>query len=250
MKCPTCGHIFHETLTPQGPGGCAPWRDMLAWSDSLGNSEPVYAFELSRQHEMYRYTHPERGYEQVAMLQWGYNNETENHGEDPFFYVCCFDLDENEQIEFATDVEMVGAVWLMLRTFPSGEITPESHPHGNGGLSFHDLVDSDEKYWSWEDVDRMCRRYLPRFTKYVEQVARNHSDEYPALRVVMDEIEKPEVPTPTGINYIVHEIIEDDEVDEWTDEEYAEIVDRDLLEVVYAMCEYVLEHKMEVQATA
>lgn len=223
----------------RGPEVIPQAKALLAWSDQMGNSQPAWQFEeCARIHPLFWYRDEDYENEQVAYLQWGYNYEAVHLGEPNFFYATCFDLDDGHQYECVTDLEIVGAVYLLMRF-------PERPPAVGGANGLWGPDEGTVTRRLWENQLDMCCRFVPRFARYVEQVARNHDETYPALQVVMDEIEKPEVPTPMGYNYIAYEILEGTE-EEWTGEEQDLIGTHNLLWVVHAMCEFMLDHKLEV----
>lgn len=213
----------------RGPEVIPEAKALLAWSDQMGNSQPAWQFEeCARIHPLFWYRDEDYPNEQVSYLQWGYNNETEMLGEPPFFYATCFDLMDGDQYECATDVEIVGAVYLLMRfpeRCPDG-VAPEDWGRGS------DVMDE-----MWYKHLRSVGKFLPRLARYVEVVIGNHSEEYPALRIVMDEIDK-----GNGL-----EILDEaDHSGEWFDEADAELSLGHLADAIYEMCGFVLYHKWEV----
>lgn len=216
----------------RGPEVIPEAKALLAWSDEMGNSDKAWQFEeCARIHPLVSYRNEDYPSDQVSYLQWGYNNETEMLGEDPFFYATCFDLACGQQYECATDLELVGAVYLLMRF-------PEWSPNGGVGTPW------GEDEWSaleemWEAHLYSVGKFAPLLARYVEVVIGNHSDDYPALRIVMDETDRADGKKGNWLEIL-------DEVDglSWDD------VDPDgtlplvcLADAIHEMCYFALFHK-------
>lgn len=219
-------------------------KALLAWSDEMGNSEPAWQFEeCARIHPLFWYRDEDYPTEQVAYLQWGYNNETEMLGEPPFFYATCFDVGDGKQFECATDLEIVGAVSLLMK-FPEqrpDHVAPEDWGYG-----------SDVMEEMWDTHLHTVGKVAPLLARYVEQVIANHSEEYPALRIVIGEIDSEfakwrESKTGNWLDIV-------DEVDglDWDlfvgeeqPDERRFLTLRHVASAIMSMCEFVLDHKWE-----
>ena len=218
----------------RGPEVIPEAKALLAWSDQMGNSQPAWQFEeCARIHPLFWYRDEDYPNEQVSYLQWGYNNETEIHGEDPFFYATCFDLDNGDQYECATDLEIVGVVYLMMR-FP--EQRPDHVAPEDWGYR------SDVMEEMWDNHLRSVGRFAPLLARYVEVVIGNHSDDYPALRIVMDETDRADGKEGNWL-----EILDEVEGLSWDDvDDDSTLTLVHLADAIHEMCHFVLEHKQVV----
>ncbi len=225
--CDTCRCDESPTwYVRRTPDATPDAKALLAWSDQMGNSQPAWHFEdRARIHPLFWYRDEDYPNEQVSYLQWGLYDEVE--GDPPLFYATCFDLGD-DQYECATDLEIVGAVYLLMR-FP--ERCPE-------GVAPEDWGRGSDVMWEmWETHLESVGKFLPRLARYVEVVIGNHSEEYPALRIVMDEIDKG--------NWL--EILDEaDHSAEWFDEADSELSLGHLAHAIYEMCGFVLYHKWGV----
>ena len=218
----------------RGPEVIPEAKALLAWSDQMGNSQPAWQFEeCARIHPLFWYRDEDYENEQVAYLQWGYNYEAVHLGEPNFFDATCFDLDDGHQYECATDLEIVGAVYLLMR-FPEqrpDHVAPEDWGYGS------EVVEE-----MWDNHLRSVGGFAPLLARYVEVVIGNHSDDYPALRIVMDETDRADGKEGNWL-----EILDEVEGLSWDDVDDDSILTLvDLADAIHEMCYFVLEHKQVV----
>ena len=218
----------------RGPEVIPEAKALLAWSDQMGNSQPAWQFEeCARIHPLFWYRDEDYENEQVAYLQWGYNYEAVHLGEPNFFYATCFDLDDGHQYECATDLEIVGAVYLLMR-FPEqrpDHVAPEDWGYGS------EVVEE-----IWDNHLRSVGRFAPLLARYVEVVIGNHSDDYPALRIVMDETDRADGKEGNWL-----EILDEVEGLSWDDvDDDSTLTLVHLADAIHEMCHFVLEHKKGV----
>lgn len=182
FHCETCRcHELGKWPVRRDPDVIPEAKALLEWSDNMGNSEKAWQFEeCARIHPLFWYRDEDYPNEQVAYLQWGYNYEAEHLGDPNFFYATSFDVCDGKQYECATDLEIVGAVYLLMR-FPEqrpDHVAPEDWGYG-----------SDVMEELWDTHLHTVGKVAPLLARYIEQVIANHSEEYPALKIVQDEIE-------------------------------------------------------------
>jgi hypothetical protein len=200
----------------------------------MGNSQPAWQFEeCARIHPLFWYRDEDYENEQVSYLQWGYNYEAQHLGEPNFFYATCFDVANGDQYECATDVEIVGAVYLLMR-FPEqrpDHVAPEDWGYGS------EVVEE-----IWDNHLRSVGRFAPLLARYVEVVIGNHSDDYPALRIVMDETDRADGKEGNWL-----EILDEVEGLSWDDvDDDSTLTLVHLADAIHEMCHFVLEHKKGV----
>lgn len=215
----------------RGPEVIPEAKALLAWSDDMGNSGPVWQFEeCARIHPLFWYRDEDYENEQVAYLQWGYNYEAEHLGEPNFFYATCFDVANGDQYECATDLEIVGAVYLLMR-FPErrpDHVAPEDWGYGS------EVVEE-----MWDNHLRSVGRFAPLLARYVEVVIGNHSDDYPALRIVMDETDRADGKAGNWL-----EILDEVEGLSWDDvDDDSTLTLVHLADAIHEMCYFALFHK-------
>jgi len=218
----------------RGPEVIPEAKALLAWSDQMGNSQPAWQFEeCARIHPLFWYRDEDYENEQVSYLQWGYNYEAQHLGEPNFFYATCFDVANGDQYECATDVEIVGAVYLLMR-FPEqrpDHVAPEDWGYGS------EVVEE-----IWDNHLRSVGRFAPLLARYVEVVIGNHSDDYPALRIVMDETDRADGKEGNWL-----EILDEVEGLSWDDvDDDSTLTLVHLADAIHEMCHFVLEHKKGV----
>jgi len=218
----------------RGPEVIPEAKALLAWSDQMGNSQPAWQFEeCARIHPLFWYRDEDYENEQVSYLQWGYNYEAQHLGEPNFFYATCFDVANGDQYECATDLEIVGAVYLLMR-FPEqrpDHVAPEDWGYGS------EVVEE-----MWDNHLRSVGRFAPLLARYVEVVIGNHSDDYPALRIVMDETDRADGKEGNWL-----EILDEVEGLSWDDvDDDSTLTLVHLADAIHEMCHFVLEHKQGV----
>ena len=215
----------------RGPEVIPEAKALLSWSDQMGNSQPAWQFEeCARIHPLFWYRDEDCENEQVSYLQWGYNYEAQHLGEPNFFYATCFDVANGDQYECATDLEIVGAVYLLMR-FPEqrpDHVAPEDWGYGS------EVVEE-----MWDNHLRSVGRFAPLLARYVEVVIGNHSDDYPALRIVMDETDRADGKEGNWL-----EILDEVEGLSWDDvDDDSTLTLVHLADAIHEMCHFVLEHK-------
>lgn len=244
FHCETCRcHELGKWPVRRDPDVIPEAKALLAWSDEFANSEKAWQFEeCARIHPLFWYRDEDYPNEQVSYLQWGYNYEAEHLGEPNFFYATCFDVCDGKQYECATDLEIVGAVCLLMK-FPEqrpDHVAPEDWGYG-----------SDVMEELWDTHLHTVGKVAPLLARYMEQVIANHSEEYPALQIVIDEIDSEfanwrESKTGNWLEIVgeVDGLDWDLFVGEEEPDERRFLTLRDVASVIMSMCEFVLDHKL------